>query len=74
MAKPAKAGTVPGTSRYEKVTAILDAASIGTTAIYEGYDRFWNLPLEQLLALELYGIRMIAPAAEEQRKWVGSLL
>lgn len=60
MATSVNAGT--GLSRYEHVKSILETASIGSKAIYEGYDRFWNLPLAQLLTLELYGIRMIAPA------------
>lgn len=53
-----------GLSRYEQVKSILETASIGSSAIYEGYDRFWNLPLPQLLTLELYGIRMIAPVGK----------
>jgi len=49
-------------TRYAKVRAILDAASAGSTANYAGYGRFWNLPLQQFLTLELFGVRMIAPA------------
>ena len=60
MAKSASTATVPAASRYQRVKAILDAASQGSAATYEGCDRFWNLPLDKLLTLELYGIRMIA--------------
>ncbi len=60
-ASPASEPTKPSPSRYEKVKAILDAASIGSSATYQGYDRFWNLPIAELLVLELYGVGMIAP-------------
>lgn len=48
--------------RYARVMSILDQAALGSTASYEGHDRFWHLPLPQLLTLMLYGVRMIAPA------------
>lgn len=47
-------------TRYEKVKAILDAAAGDSTADYHGWGRFWNLPYEDFLQVEVYGIRMIA--------------
>jgi tyrosinase len=51
-------------ARYQRVQAILDAAAGQSTATYQGYGRFWHLPLAELLTLSIYGVRMIAPAAE----------
>jgi tyrosinase len=48
-------------SRYQRVKQILDAAAGNSTADYQGYGRFWNLPLPQLLEVTIYGVRMIAP-------------
>jgi tyrosinase len=48
-------------SRYQKVRQILDLAAGASTAEYQGYGRFWNLPLAEFLAVEIYGQRMIAP-------------
>ena len=42
---------------------ILDEAAGDSSADYQGYGRFWNLPLEEFLQVELYGIPMIAPAS-----------
>lgn len=50
-------------SRYQQVKKILDEASRDAHPSYEGNDRFWNLPLNELLTLTLYNVRMIAPAA-----------
>lgn len=62
MATNESAPAAPAVSRYARVLAILDAAAQGSSASYEGHDRFWHLPLPQLLELTLYGVRMIAPA------------
>ena len=52
--------------------AILDEAASGATASYQGYERFWHLPLAEFLALTLYGVRMIAPAAPGTAAGVGA--
>ena len=49
------------TTRYEQVKQILDRAAAESTADYDGHPRFWHLPLPQLLNVEIYGVRMIAP-------------
>ena len=48
-------------SRYQRVKTILNTAAEGGDANYQGYGKFWELPLEQFLSVEIYGIRMIAP-------------
>ena len=48
-------------TRYEQVKQILDRAAAGGAVDYDGKGQFWNLPLPQLLEVEVYGIRMIAP-------------
>jgi tyrosinase len=48
-------------TRYEQVQQILDRASAGSTADYDGKGQFWK-QLSQLLEVEIYGVRMIAPA------------
>jgi len=57
----ASTGNASGQSRYERVKAILNAAQGEADPSYQGHTRFWEMPLERLLTLELYGIRMIAP-------------
>lgn len=52
-------------SRYQRVKEILNAAAEGSQADYQGYGKFWELPLSQLLELEIYGVRMIAPESGE---------
>lgn len=54
------AETAPLT-RYEKVRQILDNAAEGGSTDYDGRGQFWNLPLEEFLTVEIFGIRMIAP-------------
>jgi tyrosinase len=54
------AETAPVT-RYQKVRQILDSAAKNCTTDYDGKGEFWNLPLEEFLAVEIFGIRMIAP-------------
>ena len=53
-------------TRYESVRQILDRAADGATADYDGHPEFWNLPLPEFLDVEIYGIRMIAPAPAEE--------
>src|ERR1041384_5104224 len=55
------AETAPIT-RYEKVKQILDHADAGVATDYDGQGHFWNKPLEEFLTVEIFGIRMIAPA------------
>ena len=49
-------------TRYEQVKQILDLAARRSPADYDGHGDFWHLPLSELLELEIYGVRMIAPA------------
>src|ERR1041384_4131454 len=49
-------------TRYEKVKQIFDRAAAGSTVDYDGHGQFWHLPLPRLLDLEIFGVRMIAPA------------
>src|SRR5581483_2038586 len=49
------------TTRYEQVKQILDRAAGQSAADYDGQGRFWHLPLAELLTVEVYGVRMIAP-------------
>ena len=50
-------------TRYERVREVLNRAAGGSTADYGGVGRPWNLPLAELERVEVYGVRMIAPAA-----------
>jgi tyrosinase len=59
-----QAGAPQQPTRYQRVKEILNAAQGDTNPSYQGYKRFWELPLEQFLAVTIYGIRMIAPAGE----------
>src|SRR5215813_2588022 len=54
----------PRLTRYEKVKQILDRAAVSSSVDYNGLGPFWQLPLNQFLQLELYGVRMIAAADE----------
>lgn len=49
-------------TRFEQVKQILDSAAAGGATDYDGNGLFWHLPLPQLLQVEIYGVRMIAPA------------
>lgn len=53
----------PAWSRYQRVKAILNQAQGPITPSYGGYGRFWELPLEEFLAVTLYSVRLIAPAS-----------
>ncbi len=52
------------TTRYERVKNILNEAAGESAADYDGFGRFWKLPLEQLLSLEIFGVRMISEEKE----------
>ncbi len=60
------ADTSHGT-RYERVKEILDRAAGESSADYDGHGNFWHLPLAQLLEVEIYGVRMIAPIGTATR-------
>jgi tyrosinase len=62
MEETSGAGNV--SPRFHRVQAILDGAAGQSSASYQGYGRFWHLPLAELLTLSIYGVRMIAPSAE----------
>jgi tyrosinase len=49
-------------SRYQRVKEILNRAQGPVCPSYQGYGKFWELPLAQFLTVEIYGVRMIAPA------------
>jgi tyrosinase len=50
-------------SRYGRVKAILSAAAGDSSSDYGGLGAFWELPLDALVGAEIYGVRLIAPAA-----------
>jgi tyrosinase len=66
-AAPASANPPASPSRYQRMRQILDAAAGTSDAEYQGYGRFWNLPLDELLNVTIYGQRMIAPAGTTGR-------
>jgi tyrosinase len=49
-------------TRFQRVREILDRSAGASPADYGGQGRFWELPLAQLLDIEIHGVRMIAPA------------
>ena len=51
-------------TRYERVKEILNKAAAGSAVDYDGLGPFWQLPLNQFLQLELYGVRMIAAVGD----------
>jgi len=51
----------PKWTRYLRVKEILNQASGNTNPSYQGYGRFWELPLPEFLEVVIYGVRMIAP-------------
>ena len=53
------------TSQYERVKRYLDTAHEGSCSNYQGYGRFWHLPLAEFLEVGIYGVRMIAPPRED---------
>lgn len=50
------------TTRYDRVQEILDLAAAESTADYGGRGRFWRLSHSEFLNVDVYGVRMIAPA------------
>src|SRR5262249_14785878 len=46
-------------SRHQRFRDIMDAAAGSSTADYQGYGKFWHLPLPQLRTFELYGVPMM---------------
>ena len=52
-------------TRFDRVRQILDAAAGDSTSNYGGVGRPWRLTRDQLLTVEVYGVRMVAPAVEE---------
>lgn len=57
MAKKKKA---PPLSRYERVKLILNTAQGNQVPDYDGYRRFWELPIDEFKDVVIYGIQMIA--------------
>jgi len=51
-------------SRYARVKAILEAAAGNSASNYGGLGRFWDLPLDALVEAKVFGVRLIAPAAQ----------
>lgn len=51
-------------SRYTRVKAILEAAAGGSASDYGGLGRFWDLPLDALVEAKVFGVCLIAPAAQ----------
>lgn len=62
MPEDAVVATPQNPSRYQRFQEILDRAQGTANPNYQGYGRFWLLPLAELLGVTLYGVRMIAPA------------
>jgi hypothetical protein len=54
--------TPPPLSRYQRVKNILNAAQGNRDVSYQGYGRFWELPLAQFLTATIYGVPLIAPS------------
>src|SRR5690348_3466972 len=52
-------------TRYQRVKDILTNAQGEACPSYQGYHRFWELPLDEFLEVTIYGIRMIAPTGPD---------
>ena len=52
-------------TRYQQVQQILTTADNNSTADYQGYGKFWLLPLQAFQEVVIYGIRMIEPLPPE---------
>ncbi|MCJ8290161.1 MAG: tyrosinase family protein [Crocinitomicaceae bacterium] len=52
-------------SRYDRVKLILNTAQGDQVPDYDGYRRFWELPIDELKEVVIYGIRMIAEPGED---------
>ena len=46
-------------TRFERVQEILNAATEGRSPSHAGMGKFWNLPLDQLKALTIHGVKVI---------------
>ncbi len=64
MANEEQRNDSPQPTRYQRVKDILNQAQGANVPSYQGYRRFWELPLDQFLNVTIYGIRMIAPTGE----------
>jgi len=51
----------PQWTRYQRVKSILSEAAQDANTSYQGYGKFWELPLPEFLEVVIYGVRMIAP-------------
>jgi tyrosinase len=47
---------------YQRVKQILNEAAGDAQPSYQGYGKFWELPLSEFLEVTIYGVPMIAPA------------
>ena len=63
MSNTAAGTPAPPQSRYVRFRQIMEEAAGTSGASYDGHDRFWNLPLDQLKHLKIYGIAMLLPDA-----------
>jgi tyrosinase len=50
----------PTPSRYQRVQAILDQAAGDSTADYQGFGPFWQLPYDEFIRFKIYDIPLIA--------------
>ena len=64
MTTSKKDSTPPPLSRYQRVKNILNEAQGKVDVSYQGYGRFWELPLDKFLTTEIYGVRLIAEATD----------
>src|SRR5271165_1770855 len=46
---------------YQRVKQILNEAAGDAQPSYQGYGKFWELPLSEFLEVTIYGVRMISP-------------
>ena len=53
----------PGARRATRVSEIMETAAGSAHADYQGYGKFWNLPLPELRGFTLYGVPMMRGAA-----------
>src|SRR5438046_2940278 len=51
-------------NRYQHFRDTLRKAAEGSASDYDGLGPFWELPLERLLEVSLYGVRLIAPESD----------
>ncbi len=46
-------------TKFERVRQILNAAAEGFSPSHAGKGKFWNLPLDQLKALKILGVKVV---------------